>query len=40
MICKIDIEKAFDSVEWLAIITILQKMRFPEILMQRYTRDR
>ncbi|XP_039118053.1 uncharacterized protein LOC120253920 [Dioscorea cayenensis subsp. rotundata] len=30
MICKIDIEKAFDNVEWPAIIATLQRMLFPE----------
>lgn len=30
MITKIDIEKAFDIVDWKAIIAILQRMEFPK----------
>lgn len=29
MLCKIDIKKAFDTIEWPAIITTLQRMLFP-----------
>lgn len=31
MLLKIDIEKAFDTIEWLAILATLRKMNFPQV---------
>ena len=30
ILCKLDIEKAFDNVDWTFILTVMQKMRFGE----------